>query len=111
MLARQNYVQNHGFTLVELLAIIVILATLAAILCPVLVKVHDKATQSTCLQNQRRLIALLAYAEDHDATLPLPSDWVNATGLSGEPAVWACPSAEVKGTPASPRHWLQRAPV
>ena len=97
--------QKHGFTLIELLVVIAIIAILAAILFPVFAKAREKANQTSCLNNQRQLaIAILSYVQDNDETLPLPTTWVDATGLSSDPKIWACPSVSQKGTPAAPNY-------
>ncbi len=94
---------GRGFTLVELLIIIMVIAILAAILFPVIVDVREKAHQSTCLNNQRRLaMAITSYAQDNDGRLPLPSEWVSATRLSGDVNVWHCPNSEKKATSRQP---------
>ena len=96
---------KHGFTLIELLVVIAIIAILAAILFPVFAKAREKANQTSCLNNQRQLaIAVLAYVQDNDETLPFPTNWVAATGLATDPKIWACPSVSIKGTPAAPNY-------
>ncbi len=93
----------RGFTLIELLVVIAIIAILAAILFPVFAKAREKAFQTTCISNQRQLVmGLLSYAQDNDETLPLPPNWVAATGLVQDPAVFHCPSSSNQATPATP---------
>ncbi len=81
------------------------LPVLAAILFPVFAKAREKACERTCINNQRQLaISMLSYCQDNDETLPLPSKWVDASGLSSDLKVWTCPSASVPGTTIAPNY-------
>jgi len=93
----------RGFTLIELLVVIAIIAILAAILFPVFAKARSKAFENQCLNNQRQLaIAIIGSVQDHDEILPLPSEWIQATDLSGDPKVFDCPSSTLKGRTSNP---------
>ncbi len=98
---------NHGFTLTELavtLAAIAVLAFLLIIL-PISNSGHEPVSHTTCLHNQQQLaISILSYVQDNDETLPVPSGWVSATGLSSDPKIWACPETHGKGTPTAPNY-------
>ena len=61
---------SFGFTLVELLVVIAVIALLMAILGPALSAAKKIATGAVCLSNQRNLLTgWILYSEDHDGRL------------------------------------------
>lgn len=96
-----------GYTLVEILIVIAIIAILAAIILPLLSKSKEKATASQCVSNMKQLGAAFSmYAQDWDDWWPnpggLPGDYAywSQTGMGGLEAyinqrgvnsVWCCP--------------------
>ncbi len=61
---------KRGFTLIEMLVVLAIIAVLAAILFPVMSKARMKARQATCISNLKQLLtAVNLYTQDYDRTL------------------------------------------
>jgi prepilin-type N-terminal cleavage/methylation domain-containing protein/prepilin-type processing-associated H-X9-DG protein len=68
---RSTMKRNHGFTLVELLVVIAVIAVLASILLPTLSKAKARAQGTYCLNNTRQLFQAWAnYSDDHNEQLP-----------------------------------------
>lgn len=62
---------SRGFTLIEWLVVIAIIAIPAAILFPVFAKAREKARQTTCLSNMKQLgLGFLQYNQDYDEKFP-----------------------------------------
>jgi prepilin-type N-terminal cleavage/methylation domain-containing protein len=119
---------RRAFTLVELLAVIAILALLTAILFPVFARARESGRRTACVSNQRQLgLAFAMYAQDHDGAYPNNGDpylWVGkrfrwpimpyvGAGLtdrgdgsfsstSERPSILLCPSDTVAGTGFDP---------
>jgi prepilin-type N-terminal cleavage/methylation domain-containing protein len=63
--------KRTGFTLVELLVVIAVIALLAAILFPVFAQAREKARQASCLSNLKQIGAeMLMYTDDYDGRFP-----------------------------------------
>jgi len=70
---------KQGFTLIELMVVIVIIAILVAILLPVFASARGKARQTVCLSNMRQIaVAMLLFADEHNEKLPNADSWAEA---------------------------------
>lgn len=71
MTAQSSRTVNKGFSLLELLVTIAIIAVLAALLAPSLSKSFGKAKQIHCVSKLRQVgLGLHSFAQDHDGSFP-----------------------------------------
>ena len=90
-----------GFTLVEMLVVMAIIAILMAMLLPSISKAKAKANQTSCLNNMRQLnLAATMYASDHEEEYPARRSPTNAWPHKLKPyfvnwKIIACPSDRV----------------
>lgn len=112
---------RRAFSLIEILAAVAIVGTLAAVLVPAVGRIREDAARATCLSNMRQLgMGLRSYAQDNNGLLPLsmnadplnPSNQVSWQILvqrelnvnfpkAGEKSVFICPAAR-KTYPQAP---------
>jgi prepilin-type N-terminal cleavage/methylation domain-containing protein/prepilin-type processing-associated H-X9-DG protein len=84
--------KNKGFTLVELLVVISIIALLMAVLLPALTKARKTAKRVICLGNLKQMVmGWMLYAENNDGKLVNGGQpWVDIPPLITEP-YWCTP--------------------
>lgn len=102
----------HGFTMVELLVVVGVIAVLASMLFPVFAQAREKARASTCTSHLQGLtMAMLMYVQDYDEQLPLAvaltstppffAPWHNLIDpYVRNKQVWLCPSSSIPANDA-----------
>jgi prepilin-type N-terminal cleavage/methylation domain-containing protein len=72
---RTNINAAKGFTLVELLLVVAVIAILAALLLPALGQAKAKAQRSACINNLRQInLGVRMYADDSSDAFPPPKN-------------------------------------
>jgi prepilin-type N-terminal cleavage/methylation domain-containing protein/prepilin-type processing-associated H-X9-DG protein len=62
---------SGGFTLVELLVVIAVIATLAGLMLPALARARSKANDAVCVGNLKQFaVAVRTFADENDGNLP-----------------------------------------
>lgn len=113
-----------GFTLIEILVVIAIIALVAGILLVTLAPAREKGRQATCISNLGQIHrALMMYSQDwggveaenaraySDLGLPPPlndASWLDA--YLKNRAVWRCPSAVEPSLRTYVFHWMNLPP-
>jgi prepilin-type N-terminal cleavage/methylation domain-containing protein/prepilin-type processing-associated H-X9-DG protein len=81
--------RRKGFTLIEILVVIAIIAILAAILFPVFARARENARRASCQSNLKQIgLAIMQYTQDYDETYPFASSGTVAnfaTAATGSP--------------------------
>ena len=80
--------REHGFTFIELLVVLAVVALLAVTLFPALANTQPNSRAFQCLNNQRQImLAWRMYGEDNNDLLP-PNDYVSSTWFSTSSPNW-----------------------
>lgn len=95
--------RRPGFTLIEILVVISIIAIIAAILLPVFASVRHRGRMTACASNLHQIsLALHQYAADNDGNYPADDPllahtnhlvWTLLTSYTRSPNVFHCPDA------------------
>lgn len=89
-----------GFTLVELLVVIGIIALLIAMLLPSLNRAREQARVAACLSNQRQIaLAVIMYAGENKGSPPPYGHFVNASYAEAPDSYWWILLARYAGGP------------
>jgi prepilin-type N-terminal cleavage/methylation domain-containing protein len=83
MPAAARSIQRSGFTLIELMMVIAIIAILAGLLLPALNGTRERARGAWCMNNTKQLtLAWAMYSDDHDGQLPYNIGSNSGNGIS-----------------------------
>jgi prepilin-type processing-associated H-X9-DG protein len=97
-----------GFTLVELLVVIGIIALLISVLLPALTKAREAANAAVCMSNLRQFgIGLQIYSDQNKGSLPQKGP--DGTALYPDPNFFGSPSSNVIGYD-DPSIWFNAIP-
>ena len=78
----RDFGKLKGFTLVELLVVMIVIAILAALLLPVIGAAKKRAWRTTCLDNLRQInLGVSMYADDSQDATPSPGSAAAATNV------------------------------
>lgn len=110
---RRSLTNKHpaGFTLIELIVVIAIVAVLAALLIPAVGRVRASANEAKCISNLRQIgAANLAFANDNNGEIAAGGHWTNywwmyqireymegSEDLDNFIGIMVCPADETEG--------------
>lgn len=89
--------RRAGFTLLEILLVVVIVALLAAILLPVVSMAKRYSSRGVCIEQLRQIGVAVAMYEADNQTLPRNLDELREAQVAGIKSIALCPSDPVKG--------------
>ena len=102
---------QKGFTLVELMIVVVIMAILVAVAVPIFTSVTSKSRAKTCLSNQREIQAQLSNAEMSGVIKLKQGDvFTLETDAKGEGGKWTISEGSVV-TEAELKGLFQKPPI
>jgi len=86
--------RNRGFTMIELMCVIAIIAILASILFPLFARARETARRSTCASNLEQIgVALNMYAQNYNGLYPPKDNEFGPLYISMQDTdVFFCPS-------------------
>jgi prepilin-type N-terminal cleavage/methylation domain-containing protein len=112
---------KKGFSLVELMIVLIVIGLLIGFIFPAAKKARDAALQRQCANNLNQIgAALILYAKDHNGAFPDPVGWwggedqssrvfrdcLIADGyLPDNDKLFDCPASPTVGTADSPDYW------
>jgi len=99
---------KKGFTLVELLVVITIIAILVALMLPAINKAKSVGQRVACINNQKQLqMAHMTFSDDHDDKILYSSAWKHEPSA---PYAWAPGSLNVSQF-LNRRFWAKKLPL
>jgi prepilin-type N-terminal cleavage/methylation domain-containing protein/prepilin-type processing-associated H-X9-DG protein len=80
---------RSGFTLIEILVVIAIIALLAAILFPVFARARENARRASCQSNMKQIsLGIMQYTQDYDERFPLQGGTGGGCGTAASPTTY-----------------------
>ncbi len=104
---RKSGSRSAGFTLMELLVVVAVIALLASLLLPALTNAREMGRRMKCVSNLRQInFGTMLYVQDYDGWLPPAKHGGASTTafavlkLNGyiKPELWNCPSDKTEGS-------------
>ena len=98
-MTNRNQSCKAGFTLIEILVVIAIIALLAAILFPVFGRARENARRSACQSNLKQIgLALSQYVDDNDGYMPFFNYNTLIAPYVKNTQIFVCPDDSTGGT-------------
>jgi prepilin-type N-terminal cleavage/methylation domain-containing protein/prepilin-type processing-associated H-X9-DG protein len=81
---------TKGFTLIEMLVVVAIIAVLAAILFPVFARARENARRASCQSNLKQIaLGIFMYTQDYDEKFPIYNTGITYNVANPQPYSWA----------------------